>query len=102
MSKRIPKPLVIDMLHCLEKIQEYMKDVSFDSFLTDSKTQDAVIRNIQVLGEAASRIPDTFKNKYPDIEWGKIVRSRHIITHEYDDVDLENNYYPRTCIKIIA
>jgi uncharacterized protein with HEPN domain len=46
-----------------------------------------VTRNIQVLGEAASRMPDTFKKEYPEIEWSKIIRSRHIVTHEYDNID---------------
>ncbi len=87
MSKRLAKPIIIDMLTYVERIQDYTVQMSFDDFLSDTKTQDAVIRNILVLGEAA-RIPDDLKDRYPEIEWSKIVRSRHIVTHEYDDVDL--------------
>lgn len=87
MSKRVPKLLVIDMPECLEKILDYTAGMSYESFLSDSKTQDAVIRNIQVSGEAANRVPDSFRSANPEIEWSKIIRSRHIITHEYDDID---------------
>jgi uncharacterized protein with HEPN domain len=87
MSKRHPKPLVIDMLHCVEKIMEYTDGMSFEAFVADSKTRDAVIRNIQVLGEAANRIPESFRSQYPEIEWTKIIRSRHIVSHQYDDID---------------
>lgn len=87
MPKRVPKLLIIDMLHCVEKILEYTEGMSFENFIVDSKTRDAVIRNIQVLGEAANRIPVSFKTEHPSIEWSKIIRSRHIVTHEYDNID---------------
>lgn len=69
MSNRNPKPLLIDMLHCIEKILDYTSGMSYELFLADSKTKDAVARNIQILGEAANRIPETFRNQYSDIEW---------------------------------
>ena len=87
MSKRIPRLLVIDILSCIERIQEYTVNVSFDDFQNDSKTKDAVLRNITVIGEAANRMPNDFRNRYPEIEWSKIIRSRNIVTHDYDDVD---------------
>lgn len=89
MSKRPTKTLVIDMLDCIEKIELYISGMKFDEFLVDSKTIDAVIRNVQVIGEAASRIPSEFRASHPDIEWNKIIRSRHIVTHEYDAIDYD-------------
>ena len=89
MSKRIPKLLIIDMLQCLEKMIDYTNGMTYDSFVSDSKTIDAILRNIQVLGEAANRLPNTLKAKYPEIAWSKIIRSRHIVTHEYDGIDYE-------------
>ena len=87
MSKRIPKLILIDMLVCVENLINYTKGMTFESFLLDSKTKDAVMRNIGVLGEAAKKLPEDFKALHHDVEWGKIIRSRHIAIHEYDSVD---------------
>lgn len=87
MSKRIAKPLIIDMLQCVDKLLQYTTGHTYESFESDSKTKDAVVRNIQVLGEAANRLPAEFREKYPELEWSKIIRSRHIVTHEYSRVD---------------
>jgi len=87
MSKRFPKPLIIDMQECVANLIEYTAFLTYDEFLADRKTRDAVLRNIQVLGEAANRLPEDFRKKYPEIEWGKIIRSRHVTTHEYDKID---------------
>jgi uncharacterized protein with HEPN domain len=87
MSKRIPRVIVIDLLSCIERIQEYTSVMSFDDLYIDSKTRDAVLRNIMVIGEAANRMPNEFRIQHPEIEWSKIIRSRNIVTHDYDDVD---------------
>lgn len=64
MSKRDPKLLIADILESAEKIKEYTAKLSLDEFLNDSKTLDAVIRNFEIIGEAARRIPEDFKNKH--------------------------------------
>jgi uncharacterized protein with HEPN domain len=87
MSKRIPKLLIIDMQECVSSLEEYTSNMDYGSFLSDRKTRDAVLRNIQVLGEAANRLPDDLKKNYPEVEWGKIIRSRHIVTHDYSAID---------------
>jgi uncharacterized protein with HEPN domain len=87
MSKRIPRLLVIDILSCIERIQEYTSGMSFEDFANDSRTSDAVLRNIMVIGEAANRTPNDFRMLHPEIEWSKIIRSRNIVSHDYDDVD---------------
>jgi uncharacterized protein with HEPN domain len=87
MSKRIPRLLVIDILSCIERIHDYTIGMSFEEFASDSKTSDAVLRNIMVIGEAANRTPNEFRIKHPEIEWTKIIRSRNIVSHDYDDVD---------------
>ena len=87
MSKRIPKLLIIDILNCIERIQDYTTDVSYEDFQRNSLIQDAVLRNIQVIGEAANRLPVDFKSKHNEIEWNKIIRTRHIVTHDYDAID---------------
>lgn len=87
MSKRIPRLLIIDILSCIERIHEYTSGMSFHDFQNDSKTKDAVLRNITVIGEAANRLPNDFRAQHREIEWNKIIRSRNIVTHDYDDVD---------------
>ena len=87
MSKRVPKLSIIDMLQCLQNLSDYTAGMTYEQFLLDSKTRDAVMRNIQILGEAANRVPESLRLRYPEVEWVKIIRSRHIAIHEYDGVD---------------
>ncbi|MFT4152709.1 DUF86 domain-containing protein [Parafilimonas sp.] len=89
MSKRADILLVQDMIDAAEKIFVYTKGFSFEQFCTDSKTSDAVIRNFEIIGEAASRISESLKEKYPDIEWHKIRGFRNRIVHDYIDIDYE-------------
>lgn len=61
--------------------------MSFDDFIKDDKTIDAVIRNFEIIGEAANRVPDDFKSDHPDIEWRRITAFRNRIIHEYFGID---------------
>lgn len=83
MSERDPGILIADMLEAAERIREYTEGLSFDQFRNDTKTSDAVLRNLQVLGEAANHVPERIRSMAPDIEWGRIIRSRHIVVHHY-------------------
>ncbi|WP_199727494.1 HepT-like ribonuclease domain-containing protein [Hanamia caeni] len=64
MSKRSSRLLLEDLLLNIEKITEYTSGLSFDNFLEDSRTSDAVIRNFEIIGEAANRLPDEMKEKF--------------------------------------
>ena len=64
MSKRDTHLLVGDILDSAYKVVTYTQDISFEQFSDDSKTIDAVIRNFEIIGEAANRLPQDFKNKY--------------------------------------
>ena len=61
MSKREPSLLLEDIIDSANKILEYTHDLSFEAFIKDSKTIDAVIRNFEIIGEAANRLPDNFR-----------------------------------------
>ena len=89
MSKRPAALLVEDMLEAIEKIQRYTHELSEPLFLKDQRTADAVVRNLEIIGEAASRLPEELKQKHAHIEWPKIVGLRHRIVHDYFDVDLQ-------------
>lgn len=78
-----------DILESIEKICRYIGGMSFEKFSTDSKTIDAVNRNLRIIGEAANRIPEEIKRKYPEIEWVRIISLRNIIIHDYSRVYLQ-------------
>jgi uncharacterized protein with HEPN domain len=87
MSKRQPHLLIEDIIDSGGKILEYTSDLSFDHFIKDCKTIDAVIRNFEIIGEATSRLPEDLRDKYPDIDWHRIRRSRNRIVHDYFGID---------------
>jgi uncharacterized protein with HEPN domain len=89
MSKRPIYLLLNDICKSIDRIEQYIENLSFDAFSDDQKSVDAVTRNLEVIGEAANRLPDEFKEKYSEIEWYKIVGLRHRIVHEYFGIDLE-------------
>jgi len=89
MSERQPSILLSDMLDSIDAILEYTNGMDFEVFLGDRKTRDAVVRNLQVLGEAANRVPKISRDVYPEIEWMRIIRSRHILVHDYAGIDYE-------------
>jgi uncharacterized protein with HEPN domain len=72
-----------DMLEAIRWIESYVIDLDFPTFTSDRKTNDAVVFNLEVIGEAARRLPDELKSAAPEIEWRKIVDLRNILVHEY-------------------
>ena len=90
MSEREIKNLLEDIYDAVMKIISYTKDMSFDDFMQDEKTIDAVVRNFEIIGEASKRIPDDFKTEHPEIEWRRIIGFRNRIIHEYFGIDYEN------------
>lgn len=77
-----------DIIKYIEKAEKYTSNITYEYFLGDDKTSDAVIRCIEVIGEASNKIPDEIKNKYP-IPWRDITNMRNRIIHGYFDVDIE-------------
>jgi uncharacterized protein with HEPN domain len=72
-----------DIKEAVEKIETFTKGYTFEEFSKDSKTVDAVIRNLEILGEAAKHIPKRVKEKHPDIDWKAMGGMRNILVHEY-------------------
>lgn len=89
MSEREITLLVEDMISSIEYILDFTKGYSFEEYQADNKTKFAVERNFEIIGEAASRIPDDFKTANPEVEWRIIKDFRNFIIHEYFGINNE-------------
>jgi len=78
-----------DILEGIEAIAIYIEGITYTEFSADRKTQDAVIRNLLILGEAAKGIPEKIRIKHPQVNWQRIAGLRDILIHQYFAVDLE-------------
>jgi uncharacterized protein with HEPN domain len=87
MSKREAKLLLLDISDACEKIFRFTEHMSYSEFSSDDKTSDAVIRNLEVIGEAANHLPDSFLSTHPEIGWSKAIAVRNRVIHEYFGVD---------------
>lgn len=85
---RDPRLYLDDILEAIAQVREYVSGFDFAKFTHDRKTQDAVVRNLEIIGEAAGRLPESIKAVATDIEWRKIIGLRNILAHEYFGVSL--------------
>lgn len=97
---------LIDIQIAMSRISEYIQDYTFPEFKRDYKTVDAVIRNFEILGEAAKNLPIEIKVKYPEVPWDEMYLLRNKVSHEYFGVDYEiiwdvaTNYLPKNKLQI--
>lgn len=89
MSNRDTSLLIDDMLQSAQKIRQYTKEHNYNAFLADDRTIGAVVRNFEIIGEAANRIDPDFRDKNPEIEWKRIRGFRNRIVHDYFGIDYE-------------
>lgn len=100
--------VVLDMIRAARLACEFSAGLTKDAFVSDIKTQSAVLHQILVLGEAAKRISDSFKAEHPEIEWKPIAGMRDKVIHDYDDVDVDQvwrtvtNDLPALLVKLRA
>ncbi len=89
MSKRDWKLFVEDISECIGKIERYIENMEFNDFKNDAKTIDAVVRNLEIIGEASKNIPKNIKDRYQNVYWKGIAGLRNRIIHEYFGVDFK-------------
>lgn len=89
MSEREPKLLLEDIVESIDKIIAYTEGLSYDEFVMDEKTLDAVVRNFEIIGEAAVRLPETVKEKNTNVDWHQIRGFRNRLIHHYFGIDYE-------------
>lgn len=87
MSKRGDFERLRDIEEAIARIARYTGDLDYDGLLRDTKTQDAIIRNLEILGEAVKHISAEFKKKHRDIDWKKIAGTRDKLVHDYFGVN---------------
>jgi uncharacterized protein with HEPN domain len=88
-EERIILDYLNDILENIADIREFTAGITRESFITDKKTIKAVVRSLEVIGEAAIKIPASIRDRYPEIFWQEITGMRNRLIHEYSGVDLD-------------
>ncbi len=89
MSTRDWKFRIEDILEAIGRIEDYTADLDYAGWQGDQKTIDAVIRNFEIIGEAARHVPDSIQERFSDVPWAKMKGIRNVLIHEYFGVDVE-------------
>jgi len=86
---RDAKVFLDDIVESCRKIHRYTSGHSLQEFRLDEKTVDAVVRNLEVIGEAAKKLPDSLRSEIAGVEWSRIASLRDVLIHEYFGIDLD-------------
>lgn len=89
MNDRPYTMFINDIISSIKKIGEYIENLSYQEFIEDTKTVDAVLRNLEIIGEASRNIGEDARKKFPNIPWRRMIGLRNIVSHAYFGVDLE-------------
>lgn len=87
--KKDPKIFLRHILESIKKIEEFTRGVSRDEFFDLIQVQDAVIRRIEIIGEATKNLPEKFRQKHKDVPWSELARTRDKLIHGYFGIDLD-------------
>jgi len=85
--QKSPSPYIQHIIAAVTKIGEYLGETNRVDFSIESMTYDAVIRNLEIIGEACSHLEEKFRDSHPHIPWTQIIGMRNKLAHEYWDID---------------
>lgn len=80
---------LVDILNSAKKAVEYLMEKNIEEFLNDTQCQDAVIRRLEIIGEASGRVDELTQTRYSTLPWKEMKSMRNLLIHEYDEVDME-------------
>ena len=86
--KKDPKIFLQHILESIEAVEQHIKGLTKEDFFKSVKTQDAVIRRLEIIGEATKNLPNDYKEAHPDVSWHKAMAMRNILIHEYFGIEL--------------
>jgi len=89
MKNRSIKLFLNDIIEAIRRIQEYTKNISSDDFKKNNLVIDAVIRNLEIIGEASTHLPENIRKLYSKLPWSSIVGLKNIAIHKYFKIDLD-------------
>jgi len=89
MKRRELGDYVQDIVEALGEVEDFTSGMQFEDFVKDKKTINAVVRSLEVIGEAAKKIPDSLRAEHPGIPWKRMAGMRDKLIHEYFGIDLE-------------
>ena len=78
-----------DILNAIDKIERYTKDLSLQNLTDSDMAVDAIVRNLEIIGEASKNVPERIKQMYPFVEWKEAIGFRNVLIHEYFGIDIE-------------
>ncbi len=80
---------LLDIVNAVRRIAEFLTGMDRGAFLSDHRTQDAVVRRLEVIGEAANRLTESCRAAHADVPWSGLIGLRNVLAHQYDRVDYE-------------
>lgn len=89
MSERTDRDILADIQESTRRIGAYTRGMTYEAFLIDIKTQDAIIRNLEIIGEATKKLSEQLRTKYPDVPWRSMAGVRDRLIHHYFGVNLD-------------
>ena len=88
MNERTWRLFLEDIIDSIEKIEKYIIGMDFTNFAGDDKTVDAVVRNLEIIGEESKNIPENIKAEHSEVPWHRMAGLRNVLAHEYFGIDL--------------